>query len=134
MGQEKRFHHALKVNTEKCYGCTICIFKCPTSAIRIRDGKATIHDNWCIDCGECYMYCPARAIYVEEDDFNKIFDYPYRVALMPAVFLGQFSKRKQEEEIYAALYSLGFTHIFPVELAVDAIEREIKLQIGRAHV
>ena len=129
MTSSSGFYHALKVNPAKCSGCTICIFKCPTHALRIRNGKASINDKWCIDCGECYMYCPARAIYVEEDDFNKIFDYSYRVALMPAIFLGQFSKKKHEEEIYAALYTLGFTHVFPVELSVDAIKHEVNKQL-----
>ena len=132
MSSEPLFYHALQVNEEKCHGCTICIFKCPTGAIRIRNGKAAIHANWCIDCGECFMYCPSKAIYVEEDDFSRIYEFKHRVALVPALFLGQFSKKKDVEEINSAIYTLGFTHIYPVEIAVDSIHREMKRQLEEA--
>ena len=75
MKADSGFYHALKVNPEKCHGCTICLFKCPTSAIRIRAGTATIIYSRCVDCGECSMYCPSRAIYVGEYEFNSIFEF-----------------------------------------------------------
>lgn len=34
-------------------GCTNCIKRCPTQAIRVRDGKAQIITERCIDCGSC---------------------------------------------------------------------------------
>ena len=87
--------------------------KCPTGAIRIREGKASIRKGWCVDCGECLKACPTEAIYVEQDDFQKIFDYKARVVLVPTVFIGQFSKYTTEEEIFSALYELGFYACVP---------------------
>ena len=115
------FYHALKVNNELCYGCTHCMMACPTNAIRIDSGKAVIIDERCIDCGECVKACPVDAIYVEQDDFSKIFEYDYRVAIVPAVFLGQFSKKISIEKIVGAIKETGFTHLFLAEESADVI-------------
>ena len=72
--EETKFYHALKIDNDRCVGCTHCMTKCPTGAIRIREGKASIRKGWCVDCGECLKACPTEAIYVEQDDFQKIFD------------------------------------------------------------
>ena len=66
--EEANFYHALKIDNDRCIGCTHCMKECPTGAIRIRDGKALIHKDWCVDCGECLKSCPTEAIYVEQDD------------------------------------------------------------------
>ena len=88
--EETKFYHALKIDNDRCVGCTHCMTKCPTGAIRIREGKASIRKGWCVDCGECLKACPAEAIYVEQDDFQKIFDYKARVVLVPTVLSGSF--------------------------------------------
>lgn len=122
--EEANFYHALKIDNDRCIGCTHCMKECPTGAIRIRDGKALIHKDWCVDCGECLKSCPTEAIYVEQDDFQRIFDYKCRVALMPTVFIGQFSKYTTEKEIISAVMELGFTHVFQVEFTADMIHKE----------
>jgi len=127
--EEDKFYHALVIDNDLCVGCTRCMTKCPTRAIRIREGKARIHKDWCVDCGECLKICPTSAIYVEQDDFKRIFDYSCRVALIPTVFTGQFSKYTTEEEIISVLYELGFTHIFPVEYTTDMVYREMIRQM-----
>ena len=48
MGNET-FYHALKINSEVCTGCTHCMNVCPTAAIRIKYGKATINEAACTD-------------------------------------------------------------------------------------
>lgn len=115
------FHHALKVLDQVCIGCTHCMKVCPTEAIRIRDGKARINDNRCIDCGECYKACPVHAIIVEQDDFENIRNFKIRVALVPAVLIGQFAETVPASRIFNALYELGFTHVFEVETTVDYV-------------
>jgi len=115
------FYHALKIDSELCYGCTHCMMACPTAAIRIDNGKAVIIDERCIDCGECMKACPVDAIYVGQDDFNRIFNYENRVAIVPAVFLGQFSKKISIKEIVDAIKETGFTHVFLAEESVDLL-------------
>src|SRR5512133_2406312 len=109
------FHHALRVQEKACTGCSHCLRVCPTDAVRIRNGKAKIKGNKCIDCGECYRACPSSAIHVEHDDLKKIFEYRYRIALIPASFLGQFPVSFSREIILGALNELGFTGVYEIE-------------------
>ena len=34
--EEANFYHALKIDNDRCIGCTHCMKECPTGAIRIR--------------------------------------------------------------------------------------------------
>lgn len=119
--QETFFGHSLKVDKNRCLGCTTCMRSCPTGAIRIRGGKAVVYDNKCVDCGNCMKVCPHRAIYIQQDDFALIRDYEYRVCLVPTTFIGQFEEKYKTREIYACLKKLGFTHIYEVEHEVEYI-------------
>ncbi len=121
----KEFHHALKIREDVCIGCTHCMKVCPTEAIRIKNGKAVLSNNRCVDCGECFRACPVLAIIIEQDDFDKIFSYPIRVALVPSVFIGQFPKTISTEQIYSELMGLGFTHIYEIEHSVDILADQI---------
>ena len=51
------FYHALKIDKEKCIGCVHCIRVCPTQALRVIRGKATLFGRRCVDCGECMRAC-----------------------------------------------------------------------------
>ena len=50
--------HSVILEYKRCRGCTTCIKNCPTEAIRVRNGKATILNERCIDCGKCKKSCP----------------------------------------------------------------------------
>ena len=113
------FRHSLRVNDYLCKGCTTCMRSCPTGAIRIRNGKAIVSDNKCVDCGECMRVCPHKAIYIKQDDFGRLFNYRYRVCLVPTTFIGQFEEKYKTRAIYSCIKKLGFTHIYEVEHEMD---------------
>jgi len=119
------FYHALKILEEQCIGCTHCISVCPTEALRIKNGKAYLLPERCVDCGRCMRVCPFKAIIVEQDDFNKIYNYKIRIALIPAVFIGQFPRSIPVREIYSAIMSQGFTHVFEAELGASLLQELI---------
>ncbi len=119
--QPDHFHHALKIVKEVCIGCFHCMNICPTEAIRVRSGKAELLEHRCIDCGYCFRVCPVNAIIVEQDDFNKIFEFPVRVALVPAVMIGQFPEDISTNRIYSEILEIGFTHVYEVEHGVDIL-------------
>lgn len=56
---------SIKIVTDKCIGCKLCIGGCPFNAIKVEEKKATILDN-CTLCGACVSSCKFKAI-----DFQK---------------------------------------------------------------
>jgi iron only hydrogenase large subunit-like protein len=121
----KYFHHALKFRKEVCIGCSHCMNVCPTHAIRIREGKAVLTDNYCVDCGKCYRACPVGAIIVEQDDFSQIYRYKHRVALIPATLIGQFPEEVSMTQVSSVLLELGFTEVYEVEHGVEILKEHM---------
>lgn len=126
------FYHALTILTNVCIGCSHCMRACPTEALRVINGKAKLISNRCIDCGECYRVCPTHAITVQQDDFSKIYSYKHRIALIPSVLLGQFSKEISHDEVALALINLGFTSIVEVEDSVEYLIKQLNTYISSA--
>ena len=126
------FYHALQIDDPHCIGCSRCMKICPTEAIRISGGMASIQEHRCIDCGRCYEVCPVQAISIKDDDFESFRQYKHSVALLPAVFIGQFPDDVSVSKVYATLYELGFAHVMEVESAA-MIYKEAKECYAREH-
>lgn len=56
----------IKVFTDKCYGCKVCIPSCPFGIIEIIDKKAVIKDG-CNLCGACVTACKFKAIEITRE-------------------------------------------------------------------
>lgn len=55
----------LRLDTEKCSGCRMCIRVCPQEVFAIEEKRAVLADrDACMECGACAMNCPEGAIYV----------------------------------------------------------------------
>lgn len=126
------FFHALTIDKDTCIGCSHCMRTCPTEALRIRDGKAQLYPDRCIDCGNCFKVCPTKSIYIKQDDFDEIFNYACRVALVPSVFMGQFPNDITVSRIYQILKEIGFTYIIETEATVP-IYTEAKNSYAAEH-
>lgn len=116
-----RYFHSVRLDAEKCKGCTNCIKRCPMEAIRVHDGKATIMEERCIDCGECIRSCPNHAKFAVTDCLDKLSDYKYNIALPAPSFFGQFKNQEHIEDILHAFLELGFNEVFEVALAAEIV-------------
>ena len=57
---------SLKLITEKCTGCSMCIKVCPHEVFSMNNSKAEITDkDSCMECGACAMNCAFEAIEVK---------------------------------------------------------------------
>ncbi len=126
MSTEKTFFHTLEIDEDLCIGCSYCVSVCPTEAFRVKNGKSVLLSNQCVDCGECALVCPTDSISFKQDDFEHIFEYKYRVALIPSVFIGQFSENISVNLIYNAIKKVGFTHIYGAGNSVPIIKDELQ--------
>ena len=120
----KEYYHSVKLIESKCIGCTDCIKRCPTEAIRVRDGKAVIINERCIDCGVCIKVCRSYAKKATTGSLSMINRFSYRIALPAPTLYGQFKKIADVNIILTALKSLGFDDVFEVSLAAEMVTAE----------
>lgn len=120
------YFHSVVLDDDKCNGCTNCMRKCPTEAIRIRERKAVITKDRCIDCGECIRVCPYHAQDVIVDDLNTLKNYKYNIAIAPMSLYGQFSVDTEMSKVYSGIKALGFDYVFDEGRAADILTVAIR--------
>jgi len=113
--------HSVRLDSDKCVGCTTCLKKCPTEAIRVRKGKAHIIDERCIDCGECIRTCPHGAKKAISDPLSIISSYRLKIALPAPSLYGQFEERFSVDQILGALLDIGFDEVYEVAEAAEMV-------------
>lgn len=116
-----KFYHSVRMNPELCTGCINCIKRCPTQAIRIRNGKSVINHKYCIDCGECIRVCPHHARYACYDRFEELDRYKYTIALPDPSLYSQFNHLGDINIILNALVRMGFDTVFEVSAAAELV-------------
>lgn len=120
------YFHSVRLDREKCRGCTNCIKRCPTDAIRVQKGKAKIMDMRCIDCGECIRVCPYHAKVAYTDNLANINTYKYKIALPAPALYGQLKKLSSPEQVYSALRLLGFDEVFDVAKGAEVVSAAVR--------
>lgn len=117
---QKRYH-SVTLDEDLCKGCTNCVKRCPTEAIRVRGGKATIIKERCIDCGECIRLCPSHAKRAVIDTLEVLDRFTYTIALPAPSLYGQFSGLEDLNLLLTALTRIGFDEVFEVSVAAEAV-------------
>ncbi len=116
-----KFFHSVTLDPDRCKGCTHCIKRCPTEAIRVRDGKAYIISDRCIDCGECVRVCPHHAKLPQFDSLDILNSTRYKIALPAPALYGQFNNLDDVDILLTALKRMGFDDVFEVSRAAEIV-------------
>ena len=125
------YYHSVVLEEALCKGCTNCIKKCPTDAIRVQFGKARIIKERCIDCGECVRTCPYKAKVAQTDPLEIMADYKYTIALpAPTLYLQYDVTKFGRDRIMTALKKIGFDYVYEVargaEIVTEASNRYLE--------
>ena len=72
--KDKTTHYEVMIDKDKCNGCELCIFYCPTKHLELSSNLnkngvtfAKIKkDTKCIGCGFCFYLCPEVCIEIYE--------------------------------------------------------------------
>ena len=121
--------HSVRLDSNLCKGCTTCVKRCPTEAIRVRDKKAVIINERCVDCGECIRVCPEHAKKAVMDSLDVLNDFEYKIALPAPTLYGQFPDLKNRNYVLTALKHIGFDDVFEVSVAADAISAAMHMEL-----
>jgi len=113
--------HSVLLEVDKCKGCTHCLKRCPTEAIRIRNGHAVIRAERCIDCGECIRFCPYQAKQAQYDRFEDFKNYKWKIALPAPALYGQFDNLDDLDYVVSGLLACGFDDVFEVARAAEVV-------------
>ena len=125
-----KFYHSVRLEAALCKGCINCIKRCPTQAIRVRDGKAQINGTFCIDCGECIRICPHHAKIATYDKLEVMRQYEYTVALPAPSLYSQFNNLEDVNIVLNALKLMGFDDVFEVSGAAEIVSEATRQYIS----
>lgn len=115
------YRHSVELVVDKCKGCTACLKRCPTEAIRIHDGKSEIDPDRCIDCSECIRVCPHNARRAMCSKMEHYMQYKWKIALPAPVLFGQFEGLEDPDALLQGLLDIGFDDVFETAQAAELV-------------
>jgi len=116
-----KYLHSVTLVADKCHGCTHCLNYCPTEAIRIKNGKAEINPDRCIDCGQCIRVCRNKAKKSIYDPLSALDKYKFKIALPAPTLYGQFDNLDDVDYVVQGLYDIGFDYVYEVSRAAELV-------------
>ena len=124
-----RYEHSVCLDEKKCSGCTACLKHCPTEAIRIRNGHASIDPDRCIDCGECIKVCPKGAKKAVCEKLSAMDKFKWKIALPAPSLYGQFDNLEDVDYVLDGLLKIGFDDVFEVSAAAELVSAYTRLYL-----
>ena len=128
------YEHSVSLDVSRCTGCTMCLKRCPTEAIRIKDGHAVINPDRCIDCGVCIRHCPNNAKKATYSKLDAVMKYKYKVALPAPTLYGQFEELDDIDYVLQGLIDIGFDDVVEVSQAAELVSAYTRLYLKNESV
>ena len=128
------YEHSVSLDVSRCTGCTMCLKRCPTEAIRIKDGHAVINPDRCIDCGVCIRYCPNNAKKATYSKLDAVMKYKWKVALPAPTLYGQFEELEDIDYVLQGLIDIGFDDVVEVAQAAELVSAYTRLYLKNESV
>ena len=119
------YAHGFRVHDDLCDGCLACMRLCPTQAIRVRGGKASVRAELCIDCGSCLSACTRGAMTATTSTLDEFADFAFKVAIPSPVLFGQFPREVRPEHIVQGLLAAGFDAVWDYGIDLGLTTRAI---------
>jgi len=85
----------------------------------VREGKARIISERCIDCGECIRVCPYHAKRAVCDGMEMMERFARTIALPAPSLYGQFNNLSDIDFVLTGLLEMGFDEIYEVSKAAE---------------
>ncbi len=123
------YEHSVLLDKSKCTGCTACLKRCPTEAIRIRDNHAVIDPDRCIDCGECIRVCPHKAKKAVCSKLSDMDRFKWKIALPAPTLYAQFENLDDVDYVLDGLLKIGFDDVFEVSKAAELVSAYTRLYL-----
>lgn len=117
--------HGFRIDPDKCDGRMSCMRACPTHAIRVKNGKARLISELCIDCGSCLGVCELGAISATTIKFAELNGYRFKVAVASPALFTQFGLRDTPADVGRALLELGFDAVWDYAVDITLVDRAI---------
>ena len=128
------YEHSVSLDVSRCTGCTMCLKRCPTEAIRIKDGHAVINPDRCIDCGVCIRYCPNNAKKATYSKLDAVMKYKWKIALPAPTLYGQFEELEDVDYVLQGLLDIGFDDVVEVAQAAELVSAYTRLYLKNESV
>jgi Na+-translocating ferredoxin:NAD+ oxidoreductase RNF subunit RnfB len=117
--------HGFKFVEDRCRGRMNCMRACPTHAIRVKNGRARLIPELCIDCGSCLSVCPSGAISATTIRFAELDRFKFKVAVASPALFTQFGLADTPTQVGRALLDIGFDAVWEYAVDIELIDRAI---------
>ncbi len=107
----EKYRHSIYFEPSKCNGEMACLRTCPVEAIRVRNKKARMLEENCIDCGVCVKVCDSNAIVPLTNSFTDFSKFKYTVGIPSLALYSQFERQVAPKTILSALKKIGFDEV-----------------------
>ncbi|MGM0438403.1 MAG: sigma 54-interacting transcriptional regulator [Bacillota bacterium] len=117
----------LQTVKDDCHECYACVRNCPVRAVQVKDGRAEIMEERCINCAQCINICSQKAkeVYNFKNDIKRLLKSDKKVIAglapsFPASSEASFAEWKM------LLRNIGFNKIYEVAWGAEMVIEEYK--------